>query len=295
MTDMLTRMRAMTPATLAGTRTDFDDAPRYHVAAPKDKGMTRIVEGADDLVFSGPRNQNPGMITLPDLSGGVVGHDSNDPCNNPACCPDSDMPVTGASAAQVNLIRLRLTWLAEHDADAAAAMTDWLDRGGWGTLEGGRGGSASNLIDRIKAKHEDARRNGVTRKVAVVETTQDYAGQPSFANVQHDEMPQKKTKGGAFRPMYYAVEMDGVVKYYRIKQGTKPGWWWIDAQASDEFHAVRNVGTKNTILRAIIAAGAEASMRLYGSTIGNCARCHRTLTDATSRANGIGPECEGML
>jgi len=96
-------------------------------------------------------------------------------------------------------------------------------------------------------------------------------------------------------PQYYAVEIDGVLKFYRIKAGTKPDWWWIDAQASEAFHSVRNVATKNNILRAIVEAGPEACMRRYGNEIGNCGRCHRLLTDATSRAKGIGPECEGKL
>lgn len=34
-----------------------------------------------------------------------------------------------------------------------------------------------------------------------------------------------------------------------------------------------------------------AAEALYGTELGVCARCNRTLTDATSRALGIGPEC----
>jgi hypothetical protein len=43
---------------------------------------------------------------------------------------------------------------------------------------------------------------------------------------------------------------------------------------------------------ARIAADPEAGPR-YGQTIGRCCRCNRTLTDETSRAAGIGPDCAG--
>lgn len=45
------------------------------------------------------------------------------------------------------------------------------------------------------------------------------------------------------------------------------------------------------ILARIIEAGIAASATTYGREIGRCHRCNRTLTDETSRAYGIGPEC----
>jgi hypothetical protein len=275
MTDILTRMRAMTRESLAGVRTDFDDAPKYHVAAPKNTGMIRIVEGADDLAYTGPRNQNPGMITLPtteDLAD--TGH-NRETCDNPRCCPDPNMPVTGASPAQVNLIRLRLTWLAEHDADAAAAMTDWLDRGGWGTLAGGKGGSASQLIDRIKAKHAEAKESAkVVRVTERAATTFDA----------YDDIPTGN----------YALGEDDDIKFYRVNHH-KNGRLYVDVYASDERHPVRNWATRKAVLDGIREMGWEISTRLYGSKIGSCGRCNRTLTDATSRAYGIGPDCRSKM
>jgi hypothetical protein len=35
----------------------------------------------------------------------------------------------------------------------------------------------------------------------------------------------------------------------------------------------------------------KGAMRTYGQQIGQCGKCHRPLTDETSRAEGIGPEC----
>ncbi len=46
-------------------------------------------------------------------------------------------------------------------------------------------------------------------------------------------------------------------------------------------------------LAAIEAVGPEAAAQLYGQEIGHCGRCHRPLTDETSRKRGLGPECAG--
>jgi hypothetical protein len=44
-------------------------------------------------------------------------------------------------------------------------------------------------------------------------------------------------------------------------------------------------------LAAIEAAGPEEAAKAYGRAIGRCGRCNRHLTDETSRALGLGPEC----
>lgn len=44
-------------------------------------------------------------------------------------------------------------------------------------------------------------------------------------------------------------------------------------------------------LEAIVAEGLEQVARRYGQEIGRCGRCNRSLTDETSRAYGIGPDC----
>lgn len=44
-------------------------------------------------------------------------------------------------------------------------------------------------------------------------------------------------------------------------------------------------------LTQITDAGVEAAGLLYGQTIGRCCRCNHSLTDESSRAAGIGPEC----
>jgi hypothetical protein len=91
----------------------------------------------------------------------------------------------------------------------------------------------------------------------------------------------------------YAVRgTDGVVKFYKIDKGR--GRWegstFVSVMASDEEHPVRNRTTRIGILAAILV-DPDGARRLYGQEIGRCARCNRTLTDETSRAYGMGPEC----
>jgi hypothetical protein len=271
MTGILDRIRATTPETLEGLRTDFDDAPRPVYRAKQPKGMIRTVEGADDLKVTRPAPVAPGMSKAQDWSDKpeIFTRDEDD--------HTAHMPKTGASERQVNLINLRLSWLAEVDPDGAAAMTSWLERGGWGTLTGGRGGSASNLIDRIKARHEEKK-----------------AARPAAAPVPSTNLGDftwKTDKNGKPMHLRFAVEVEDGLKFYRIKPGRKPGFFFIDVQASDDLYPIRNSVSKARILEAIAAAGPEACMARYGQEIGDCGRCGTTLTDSVSRARGIGPDC----
>lgn len=87
----------------------------------------------------------------------------------------------------------------------------------------------------------------------------------------------------------YAVEHEGTLKFFKVKNGRRPGFVFLDVQASDEWHSIRNVSRIKEIL-ALIAADGDAAAR-YGRELGKCYRCGRTLTDATSRSLGIGPDC----
>jgi hypothetical protein len=89
----------------------------------------------------------------------------------------------------------------------------------------------------------------------------------------------------------YAVEEDGVLKFFKVKNGRKAGYVFLDIQASDDWHAVRNVTRIRSILATIAEVGEHAAMVRYGHELGVCGRCGRTLTDEASRAAGIGPVC----
>jgi hypothetical protein len=101
-------------------------------------------------------------------------------------------------------------------------------------------------------------------------------------------------KSGKPIPQRYAVKIDGVLKFFKIKPGRKEGFYFIDVQASDEFHQIRNRSTKEAIIDAILEVGEEEAQRAYGVALGSCGRCGRTLTDATSREYGIGPKCRSL-
>lgn len=88
----------------------------------------------------------------------------------------------------------------------------------------------------------------------------------------------------------YAVEENGSLKFFKVKNGRRPGFVFLDVQASDEWYPVRNVSRIHSIL-LLIAKDEEAAMIRYGHALGVCGRCGRTLTDEASRAAGIGPIC----
>jgi len=90
----------------------------------------------------------------------------------------------------------------------------------------------------------------------------------------------------------YAVEEEGTLRFFKVKNGRKAGFVFLDIQASDEWHSIRNLGRIRTVL-ALIAQDAKAAMIRYGQELGECGHCGRTLTDPESRAAGIGPICAG--
>jgi Family of unknown function (DUF6011) len=54
---------------------------------------------------------------------------------------------------------------------------------------------------------------------------------------------------------------------------------------------IRDRARRTEILNAILAVGPMKAAQCYGIELGHCGRCGRTLTDETSRAFGIGPDC----
>lgn len=185
-------------------------------------------------------------------------------------------PRDARSEGQVRYMNNLIAWITEKDAEAGAKARTWTDgvtgAGKWAKDKTSKF-SISRWIDSLKAKNAEL--NAAAKAAPVVEATPVVEG--------------SLTKGR------YAVEMDGVLKFYKIKPGNKPGFYFIDVQASDELHSIRNRATKDAIVAAIIAAGPDACMARYGQEIGACGRCGRTLTDAESRAFGIGPDCRGRM
>lgn len=114
------------------------------------------------------------------------------------------------------------------------------------------------------------------------------------------EMPVQEAAPAprTFRPItlpdgYYAIVTDGKTHFYRVstwetRDGQKRRK--MQEQASDTLHYVRWPNALH-IQDLIIAAGVDASQKLYATELGCCYICGRTLTDDESRAMGIGPTC----
>lgn len=72
---------------------------------------------------------------------------------------------------------------------------------------------------------------------------------------------------------------------------------YIGRQFKDEdgYRSVKDYENRFEFLLNEIAADPEKFKGLYGQRVGKCGNCHKRLTDAQSRARGIGPECWKML
>src|SRR5688572_7721485 len=86
--------------------------------------------------------------------------------------------------------------------------------------------------------------------------------------------PSKKLEVVAGR---YAVEHDGVLKFYKVDKPTEGRWagyTFVEVQASDETYPVRNRNAREEIL-ALIAVDPQAAMVRYGMELGHCGHCGR--------------------
>jgi hypothetical protein len=103
----------------------------------------------------------------------------------------------------------------------------------------------------------------------------------------------------------YAIEVPGgeetdgepVLRFFKVDRPEAPSRWagytFVKQLAGPEEWPVRGQRAKD-VLAKIAEAPAEASAR-YGHEIGECGICGRRLTDAESRARGIGPICANRV
>lgn len=95
---------------------------------------------------------------------------------------------------------------------------------------------------------------------------------------------------------YAIAGEDGDLRFYRVTNGT--GHWagrtFVKVMASDAEYPVTKASARTVILQKIAANPREA-LEAYGKEIGRCGACNRTLTDAKSRARGLGPDCAERL
>lgn len=131
---------------------------------------------------------------------------------------------------------------------------------------------------------------------AMIDTLQKYIAKPE------DFLPKVEVKKPtAVAPStwpdvesgHYAIVVDEVVKFYKVNKKTKGKWagyTFVDAQASDDYWPIKNPAKRRAILDEIARDPKAARVR-YAKELNRCSRCNRTLTDETSRARGLGPEC----
>lgn len=173
--------------------------------------------------------------------------------------PEADV-TDNRTAGQVKFMEDLVERLAKLDREIGAQARTYTDgmteHGKW---TAGRTGNASAWIDRMLSKERELSNRARTAPVQVADGR-------------------------------YAVEEDGVLRFFKVKNGNRPGFVFLDIQASDEWHSVRNVVRIRMVL-ALIAQDPKAAMIRYGQELGECGHCGRTLTDAASRAAGIGPIC----
>jgi hypothetical protein len=174
-----------------------------------------------------------------------------------------DLRTEGQTRFMDDLIG-RLAALDPATGEAARTYTTGMTENGKWTP--GRDGNASAWIDRMLNKERELK---AARPAAPTTTA---------------EVPDGR----------YAVEEDGTLKFFHVRNGKANTRWagfvFVDIQASDDTYPLKDRARKTRVL-ASIAADLEAASRRYGQELGVCGRCGRTLTDEESRAYGIGPIC----
>lgn len=263
MTGILDRIRNTTVADLEKVTGEFSDlAPAVYVRrAPKE--MARIVKGATDLRPEIPTmNTSAGLVTVdPDLQKVATG---------------TILTADGRSERQAELMDSLIDQLTDLDVEVARKAADYTagmtEHGKWTP---GKEGTASIWIGRMITKVRELRALARTTRTAEVNPTTD-------ADAAFQDIPNG----------YYAVADAGSddIHYFRISR-FRDGGIKVQEQASDQLHPVRRGSRCTAILTTIQHVGPANASALYGQTIGRCGRCNRTLTDAVSRARGIGPDC----
>jgi hypothetical protein len=237
--------------------------------------------GEDITERAMPRNPNPGMIT-PGRPG----------TTNVTALDDRRMLDQRPRAG-------RLAWaliadLMKLDDEAGTAARNWMDRNEQ-TLTVGQ---CSTWIHRLRAKI--ATYNGqpivtTTAPTGVVTTAPARPATGASAELVsllaglHEPVDAHPDRGMILRR--YALdgfETGNEVRFYKLRE-SKRGRRYLVAQVSDEERMVP--WAEALIVARRITADPMAAMLRYGTELGSCGHCGRTLTNDESRALGIGPKC----
>lgn len=103
----------------------------------------------------------------------------------------------------------------------------------------------------------------------------------------------KRTQGTTLEKGRYAVQIDGVWKFYRVtERDSRYGsgkFLYMSRQAGDRFVPVQK--DEREQVEALVRVDLRRAMSEYGQRLGHCGCCGRALTDPQSRTLGIGPDC----
>jgi hypothetical protein len=102
------------------------------------------------------------------------------------------------------------------------------------------------------------------------------------------------SQGGTTKRMgHFAVEVDGTLKFLRVKKilsGRYANRMFVDSMGSSTAYPVKAPATLTTYLTAVLVDPAAAAKR-YADEMGECSDCGRPLTNEESRERGVGPDC----
>lgn len=108
-----------------------------------------------------------------------------------------------------------------------------------------------------------------------------------------------RTFSEAMRRFFAVENAEGTLVFLRVTK-TEKGWTYVDQVVGGQGELPRaKVTPDGRYIGAMQASYAkamadpEAALIRYGLEIGRCGHCNRVLTDASSRAAGIGPVCAG--
>jgi hypothetical protein len=275
--DTLTAIRTHADRT-QDIRTDFDDlpTPRYVQRVPKD--MIREVDAT-----AKERSDAAKARAAARPSTGYT-----DYANPPA----QTQPIVGRPSDRqmeymVSLMR-QLRDLDGQDGTSYVAAVDYQNRmtGRWNPA---KGENVSVWIDRLKAKVAELKaRPAVTtpRAEGVWSTWRNLAAKLVEIGGNHGARFAVDTEDGAENPLAFWW----IVKNENGANGTR----YFLRQVIGGQGAVRvrmSPEAMIAIARKIETAGPLNAMLRYGQEIGECGHCGRELTNAKSRAQGIGPVC----
>lgn len=88
------------------------------------------------------------------------------------------------------------------------------------------------------------------------------------------------------------------LRFFKLRlpqRGRWVGYVFVEEQAGPQTYDVKHPERVAKILQAVLRDGLASALARYGKELGYCGKCSQELTDAESRARGIGPICWGKL